>query len=178
MKIIGGLGNQLFQYSYAKSLQKIGYKVKIDIGPFKNFKLHDFYLDRYFIDIDKATEEDLSIYKFTNIITKIITDNDKLGGSMRLGLKRITLYPNSKVKKIYGKELISERHRHRFAMDDGFKKYLRMNWNVSTSDDNTTEVVELKNHPWYIGTQYHPEYNSTPFNPHPLFRSFIEKCIS
>ena len=71
MKIIGGLGNQLFQYSYAKSLQEIGYKVKIDIGPFKNFKLHDFYLDRYFIDIDKATEEDLSLYKFSNIITKI-----------------------------------------------------------------------------------------------------------
>ena len=124
-----------------------------------------------------ATSEEFNI-EGTNIITKIITDDDNLGGSMRLGLKEITLYPNSKVKKIYGKELISERHRHRFAMDDGFKKYLRMNWNVSTSDDNTTEVVELKKHPWYIGTQYHPEYNSTPFNPHPLFRSFIEKCIS
>ena len=124
-----------------------------------------------------ATSEEFNI-EGTNIITKIITDDDNLGGSMRLGLKEITLYPNSKVKKIYGKELISERHRHRFAMDDGFKKYLRMNWNVSTSDDNTTEVVELKKHPWYIGTQYHPEYNSTPFNPHPLFRSFIEKWIA
>lgn len=123
-----------------------------------------------------ATSEEFNI-EGTNVITKITTTDNNLGGSMRLGLKEITLYPNSNVKKIYGKEIILERHRHRYALDDGYKKYLRINWNVSTSDDNTTEVIELKNHQWYIGTQYHPEYNSTPFNPHPLFLSFIENCI-
>jgi len=113
----------------------------------------------------------------TNVITKLITKGD-LGGSMRLGLKEITLYPNSNVKKIYGKEHIVERHRHRYAMNGLYKKYLIIDWNVSTSVDNITEVVEFKNHPWYIGTQYHPEYNSTPFNPHPLFLSFIKHCIT
>ena len=123
----------------------------------------------------KATSEEFDM-KGTNVITKIIT-NDDLGGSMRLGLKEIILCPNSNVKKIYGKELILERHRHRYAMNGVYKKYLILDWNVSISVDNITEVVELKNHPWYIGTQYHPEYNSTPFNPHPLFLSFIENCI-
>ncbi len=123
----------------------------------------------------KATSEEFDM-EGTNVITKLITKGD-LGGSMRLGLKEITLYPNSNVKKIYGKEHIVERHRHRYAMNGLYKKYLIIDWNVSTSVDNITEVVEFKNHPWYIGTQYHPEYNSTPFNPHPLFLSFIQNCI-
>ena len=123
----------------------------------------------------KATSEEFDM-EGTNVITKIIT-NDDLGGSMRLGLKEIILCPNSNVKNLYGKEFILERHRHRYAMNGVYKKYLILDWNVSISVDNITEVVELKNHPWYIGTQYHPEYNSTPFNPHPLFLSFIENCI-
>ena len=94
VKIIGGLGNQLFQYSYAKSLQKKGYKVKIDISPFKNFKLHDFYLDRYLIDIEKATEEDLSHYKFSNIITKI---KSKIGFTNHKLIKEPNFFYNNKL---------------------------------------------------------------------------------
>ena len=71
VKILGGLGNQIFQYSYAKSLQQKGYKVKIDISAFKNYKLSDYFLDRYLIDIERATEEDLSLYNSSNIITKL-----------------------------------------------------------------------------------------------------------
>jgi len=72
VKIIGGLGNQLFQYSYAKSLQQKGYKVKIDISAFKSYKLHGgYFLDRYLIDIERATVSDLSLYKVLNIITKL-----------------------------------------------------------------------------------------------------------
>ena len=115
----------------------------------------------------------------TNVITKIITNNN-LGGSMRLGLKEIELSPlgYSNVKKIYGKQIISERHRHRFGVDPQYRSTLSLNWIISMSvSDNIIEIVELKDHPWYIGTQYHPEYNSTPFNPHPLFCSFIENCI-
>ena len=71
VKILGGLGNQIFQYSYAKSLQQKGYKVKIDISAFKNYKLSDYFLDRYLIDIERAKEEDLSLYNSSNIITKL-----------------------------------------------------------------------------------------------------------
>ena len=72
VKIIGGLGNQLFQYSYAKSLQQKGYKVKIDISAFKSYKLHGgYFLDGYLIDIEEATVRDLSLYRAPNIITKL-----------------------------------------------------------------------------------------------------------
>lgn len=112
-----------------------------------------------------------------NVITKIITD-DNIGGSMRLGTKCILLYPNSKVKNIYKKSIIEERHRHRFSVDQHYKKYLNMNWNVSNSvTDDIIEIVELKDHPWYIGCQYHPEYSSTPFEPHPLFLSFVKASL-
>ena len=97
---------------------------------------------------------------------------------MRLGTKCILLYPNSKVKNIYKKSIIEERHRHRFSVDQHYKKYLNMNWNVSNSvTDDIIEIVELKDHPWYIGCQYHPEYSSTPFEPHPLFLSFVKASL-
>lgn len=124
----------------------------------------------------QSTSEEFEM-EGTNVITKIITD-DNIGGSMRLGSKGISLYPNSKVKEIYEKDIILERHRHRFGVDQSFKKYLVMNWNVSSSvSDNVIEIVELKDHRWYIGCQYHPEYNSTPFQPHPLFLSFVKASL-
>lgn len=103
-----------------------------------------------------------------------------LGGTMRLGAYECVLKPDSKVAEIYGSEMISERHRHRYEVNATFaedfeKQGLRV---VGTSPDGELpEIVERSDHPWFIGVQFHPEFKSRPFKPHPLFASFIEAAV-
>ena len=94
---------------------------------------------------------------------------------MRLGKYKIELN-GTKIKEIYQGDIIHERHRHRFTVNQKYLKILNMNgFNVvgKCPDSDLIEIVELNekrfDHPWFIGTQYHPEYQSSPFNPHPLF---------
>tara|TARA_B100000029_G_scaffold507088_1_gene591046 strand:- start:667 stop:2229 length:1563 start_codon:yes stop_codon:yes gene_type:complete len=128
------------------------------------------------IGIKDATSEEFD-KDGTNVITKINTNDNNIGGTMRLGLKEINL--DFSLKNIYNKDKTLERHRHRYAINDNFKNILYENNCLVSglSEEGIIEIIELKNHPWYIGCQYHPEYNSSPFNPHPLFLSFIENCI-
>ena len=132
---------------------------------------------RNIINIKDATSEEFN-NQGTNVITKINTIDINIGGTMRLGLKKINLVP-SNTKSIYHKDVILERHRHRFAINDSFKTILQQNdcFVSGSSEEGIIEIIELKDHPWYIGCQFHPEYNSTPFNPHKLFVSFIQSCI-
>jgi len=105
---------------------------------------------------------------------KIIT---KKGGTMRLGAWDCKIDKNSKVFKAYGKELISERHRHRYEYNSDYLKQLTENGMVATGVNPKTglvEIIELNSHPWFVGVQYHPEYKSTVLNPHPLFVAFIK----
>ena len=104
------------------------------------------------------------------------TDKD-LGGTMRLGSYDAKLKENSLVRKIYKSKIIKERHRHRYEVNISYKEKFEKNGLIFSglSPDNTLpEIVELKNHPWFIGVQFHPEFKSRPFNPHPLFTSFIK----
>ena len=103
--------------------------------------------------------------------------NKELGGTMRLGLYKAKLRHNSLVKKIYNSNNINERHRHRYEVN----KYLQsrfenkgMIFSGMSLNNNLPEIIELKNHPWFIGVQFHPEFKSRPFTPHPLFSSFIK----
>lgn len=98
------------------------------------------------------------------------------GGSMRLGAYPCALKDNTKVREIYGKALISERHRHRFEVNNNFRDELEKAGLVlsGTSPDNVlVEIIELKDHPWFVGVQFHPEFLSTPRTPHPLFTAFV-----
>ncbi|MFT6497838.1 MAG: CTP synthase [Alphaproteobacteria bacterium] len=108
-------------------------------------------------------------------IEKRVQDND-LGGTMRLGAYNAYLVIGSKVEKIYKKEVISERHRHRFEVNskycDQFKK-VGVSFSGMSPDNKLPEIVEINDHPWFIGVQYHPELKSRPFDPHPLFVSFV-----
>jgi CTP synthase len=108
-------------------------------------------------------------------IEKRVQDND-LGGTMRLGAYNACLAIGSKVEKIYKKEVISERHRHRFEVNskycDQFKK-VGVSFSGMSPDNKLPEIVEINDHPWFIGVQYHPELKSRPFDPHPLFVSFV-----
>ena len=103
-----------------------------------------------------------------------------LGGTMRLGAYDAQLKAGSKVAEIYGDTQISERHRHRYEVNMTYREGLESNGLVfsGTSPDGLLpEIVELPDHPWYIGVQYHPELKSRPFDPHPLFASFIEAAV-
>jgi CTP synthase len=99
-----------------------------------------------------------------------------LGGTMRLGAYKCELKPNSKTANAYNTELISERHRHRFEFNNEYLEQFEKNGMIATGKNPETglvEVVEIPNHPWFVGAQFHPEYKSTVANPHPLFVAFI-----
>ena len=99
-----------------------------------------------------------------------------LGGTMRLGAYRADLAPGSKIAGIYGASEISERHRHRYEVNTAYRAALQAKGMIfagMSPDGLLPETIELTGHPWFIGVQYHPELKSRPFEPHPLFASFI-----
>ncbi len=101
---------------------------------------------------------------------------DDLGGTMRLGAYDAMLAEHSKVRAIYGKSRISERHRHRYEVNINYKDRLEaagMKFSGMSPDGELPEIVEIENHPWFLGVQFHPELKSKPFEPHPLFTDFI-----
>ena len=103
--------------------------------------------------------------------------NKDLGGTMRLGLYEAELLNNSLIKSIYKNKSIKERHRHRYEVNMNFKKHFEKKgliFSGNSPDKNLPEIIELKNHPWFIGVQFHPEFKSRPLSPHPLFSSFIK----
>ena len=103
-----------------------------------------------------------------------------LDGTMRLGAYECVLAPNSLTAKIYGKERISERHRHRYELNMRYEETLRrsgMDIVGKSPDGKLPEIVEIKDHPWFIGVQFHPELKSRPFDPAPLFVSFVKAAI-
>jgi len=106
--------------------------------------------------------------------------NGDLGGTMRLGAYPAVLTPESRVAGIYGATCISERHRHRYEVNIGYRQTLEaagLFFSGMSPDGLLPEIVELPDHPWYIGVQFHPELKSKPFEPHPLFTSFIRAAL-
>ena len=100
-----------------------------------------------------------------------------LGGTMRLGLYDAILKNNSLISKIYRMKKISERHRHRYEVNIKYKNEFEKKgliFSALSPDGTLPEIIELKNHPWFIGVQFHPEFKSRPFTPHPLFASFVK----
>jgi CTP synthase len=100
-----------------------------------------------------------------------------LGGTMRLGLYDAVLKNNSLISKIYSEKKIKERHRHRYEVNIEYKEDFEKKgfiFSALSPDGMLPEIIELKNHPWFIGVQFHPEFRSRPFTPHPLFSSFIK----
>ena len=102
-------------------------------------------------------------------------DGDDLGGTMRLGAQEAHLAPNSLCAKIYGKERVFERHRHRYEVNNRYRDRLEEGGlRVSgRSADDLVEMIELPSHPWFVACQFHPEFNSTPRDGHPLFAEFV-----
>lgn len=104
-----------------------------------------------------------------------------MGGTMRLGAYECELQPGSRAAEAYGSTLISERHRHRFEFNSDYRRQFEECGMACVGENPEThlvEVVELPDHRWYVGTQYHPEYQSTVLNPNPLFFSFVKAAIA
>jgi CTP synthase len=105
---------------------------------------------------------------------------ENLGGTMRLGLYPCKLDKNSIVASEYDEILVNERHRHRYEFNNKFREEMvekGMNITGTSPDDRLVEIVEVKDHPWYVSVQFHPELKSRPNNPHPLFQGFIRAAI-
>ena len=107
-------------------------------------------------------------------------DGHDLGGSMRLGAYEAVLTPGSKVSQIYGAHDISERHRHRYEVNIGYREAIEaagLRFTGLSPDGLLPEIVEREDHPWFVGVQFHPELKSRPFQPHPLFASFVAAAL-
>jgi CTP synthase len=102
------------------------------------------------------------------------------GGTMRLGSYPCKIVKGSKAYKAYGKDMIEERHRHRFEFNNDYKEmYEKAGFKATgiNPDSNLVEIIELDNHPYFVAAQFHPEYKSTVMNPHPLFVSFVKAAL-
>lgn len=102
------------------------------------------------------------------------------GGTMRLGLYPCKLVTGTKAHDAYGKEIVSERHRHRYEVNNSFREELQkagLVFSGISPDGRLVEIIELRNHPWFVATQFHPEFKSRPNRPHPLFREFVAGAL-
>jgi CTP synthase len=108
------------------------------------------------------------------------TESTQKGGTMRLGAYPCVLEKNTKAYAAYGKKEISERHRHRYEFNNAFKGTITRHGMLisgASPDGELVEIVEIEDHPWFLGCQFHPEFKSRPIEPHPLFRAFIEASL-
>jgi CTP synthase len=103
-----------------------------------------------------------------------------LGGTMRLGGQDCRLREGSLARRLYGKEIITERHRHRYEFNnryrDVFQKHGMLLSGLSM-DETLVEIIEMPGHPWFLGCQFHPEFTSSPRDGHPLFQGFVEAAL-
>ncbi len=122
----------------------------------------------------------LTEWRRGNLVEQRAEDSD-LGGTMRLGAYDCQLLPGTRIGAIYGTDGISERHRHRYEININYKERLEeagLRFSGMSPDGVLPEIVERDDHPWFIGVQFHPELKSKPFEPHPLFTSFIDAAVA
>ena len=107
--------------------------------------------------------------------------NGDLGGTMRLGAEECRLTPGSKVAEVYGADVVSERHRHRWEFNNDYLERLQaagLKIAGRSTDNSLVEVVEVADHPWFVACQFHPEFASTPRDAHPLFTGFVKAAVA
>ncbi len=138
---------------------------------------------RHSLGLDRANSTEMDQATPHPIISlleeqRLVTDR---GGTMRLGAYPCLLKKGTNAFSAYGKEKISERHRHRYELNNKYKENLeRAGLTISGlyEEGNLSEIVEVKDHPWMVGAQFHPEFGSKPLEPHPLFRDFVKAMIN
>jgi CTP synthase len=135
--------------------------------------------------LKQANSEEIN-HKSPHLVVHIMAEQQKYlskkqyGGTIRLGAWPCRLKKGTKLHQIYKQELIHERHRHRYEFNNKYRELLEKRGLIIcgvSPDNKLVEAVEIKNHPFFIGTQFHPEYKSRFLKPHPLFQSFIKACL-
>jgi len=104
----------------------------------------------------------------------------KMGGTMRLGASFCHLVPGTKIREAYGTDRATERHRHRYEFNNLYREKMEAHGLVvagTTPDQKLVELIELADHPWFAGCQFHPEFHSKPNQPHPLFSGFVRAAV-
>jgi CTP synthase len=137
---------------------------------------------REVLDAPDANSTEFAAFTSTPVIDLMPEQRDVagLGGTMRLGLYPCKLLPGSRAHRAYGEEVIYERHRHRFEFNNEYREVLQEAGLVLSGlspNDRLVEIVELADHPWFVASQFHPEFRSRPSRPHPLFREFVRAAI-
>ena len=132
---------------------------------------------------DATSREFASATKSKNVVIDFMQEQKGLmnkGGTMRLGAFPCTLFKNTRVARIYGTKSISERHRHRYEFNNKYRDLFEkkgLTLSGECEDRDLIEIIEISDHPWYIGVQFHPEFKSRPMEPHPLFLSFVAAAL-
>ena len=142
---------------------------------FKNANSTEFNPKTKFPVIGLVTE-----WKDKSGNTEYRDDSSDLGGTMRLGGQACILRKSSLSHKLYKDNKIIERHRHRYEFNPEYRKILNSNGMLisgTSEDGKLVEMIEIKNHPWFIGCQFHPEFTSNPRDGHPLFNNFVSKAL-
>jgi len=137
---------------------------------------------RHVCRLDRSNSVEIDANSPHPVIALMATQRgvDQMGGTMRLGAYPCVLEDGSLAARVYGKKKISERHRHRYEFNNSYREVLsRAGLTLSglSPDGTLVEIVELQDHPWFIGVQFHPEFKSRPTDPHPLFRGFIRAAL-
>ncbi len=137
---------------------------------------------RHVAEIKNATSEEFSPKAKNKVVCFMPNQHEKKakGGTLRLGSWPCKIEKGTVAHKAYKKDKIEERHRHRYEFNNGFKKDLEkagLIFSGISPDRELMEIVELKNHPFMLGSQFHPEFKSRPNKPHPLFREFVKNCL-
>ena len=105
---------------------------------------------------------------------------DEKGGTMRLGAYPCTITPDSLAHRVYGATEIEERHRHRYEFNNSYRELFAGSGMLQTGvfpGRELVEIIELRGHPWFLACQFHPEFKSRPWDPHPLFRDFVRAAV-
>ena len=119
-------------------------------------------------------------FDYRNNKVQVRDESSEMGGTLRLGAYPCILKEDSFAMTAYQSEEISERHRHRFEFNNDYRQKLEdagLKVSGTSPDNNLVEIVEIEDHPWFLGCQFHPEFKSKPMRPHPLFREFIKAAL-
>jgi CTP synthase len=137
---------------------------------------------REMLEAPDANSTEFAAFSSTPVIDLMPDQRDvaNLGGTMRLGEYACKLLPGSRAQQAYGQEVVYERHRHRFEFNNEYREALAekgLVYSGLSPNGRLVEIIELRDHPWFVGSQFHPEFKSRPTRPHPLFRDFIAAVI-
>ena len=134
------------------------------------------------LDAPDANSTEFAAFTSTPVIDLMPEQRDVagLGGTMRLGLYPCRLLPGSRAQRAYGEEVVYERHRHRFEFNNEYREVFQeagVVFSGLSPNGRLVEIVELRDHPWFVASQFHPEFRSRPNRAHPLFRDFMAAAI-